>query len=401
MTIDLHLKGATTLILCAAALVAGCIGAERVSAPESAILWHGIDGATGPQDPNPSPCGPPGETLRSDLPSSAPVRRQVDAYTPCASDYSMECSPASANWGQVVSCTYSPGSTAASVVSWTFEGSGNEYVFVENSSSYWSGAMVRGGSVTVRVDLGGEVKALPPFPVSVGPRPGTFSWASSVGGRAGTPGEIDQCFLPFSETSPEIGLVSGSSCSAGSHTGQQALFTPANPNSGGWFETTTISEGPNSGLSYVVSASATMQLRSQIRRIFRSDDVGSPLPSGSYLAQACGSTGTHSTYYVNTYCLYSLSFAMFWNGAWSHENSHLASALNAARAPQGDLHKRLHGLVLSEGALSVAASEQYELAHSHIFYTAFATHAGESIHNHTFWWNPFGVWKNRTFPTSY
>lgn len=238
--------------------------------------------------------------------------------------------------------------------------------------------MLLSGTVGIDVSVDGGLPFRVTDGVAVMPRIGSMSWVSTIGGRRGAPGEMDRCFLPFRIDSLQAGLTSGSSCSRGN---EFALFTPASPylaESGAPIVELrpTIASGPNTGLTYVQRALVTMQLRTQLRREFRQDGPLYPVVAGTNAALACGNTMSRTIRSANLDCFANSKwFNAFSSSMWTHEDQHMASALQIASTPSADLHMRFFGLVGSPYSVMEAAALQYDLVQANVYNAALSTHA--------------------------
>ncbi len=129
--------------------------------------------------------------------------------------------------------------------------------------------------------------------VAVAPR-FTASWASSVSGRTGTAGEIDQCFR-----ASDAGLATSAYCTSPSDAG--VLFHPAI--SAAFFQPAQIPEGPNKGLAFVLSPAITMEMRTQIAKKWRPDGTRHPIGGQQPYLQNCqaafGDSGPRNHYEMN------------------------------------------------------------------------------------------------------
>lgn len=296
----------------------------------------------------------------------------------------LEC-PSSVAWRQSVACTVSANISDFQVNRWRFSGAVD--VEERSSSTSWSGPMVVSGTITVEYMLDG-VQGQKSAQVTVNRRSG-WSWASKVGGRRGSPGEIDECMSPG-----QAGLVSGQNCSA---SNPNALFTPARREDPGVFVAAMVSgTGPNGGLWYVQRADVDMQLIAQINRNYRSDGPVHSMVGDPAIVSACvgrfGGAFAQNIQTVNSLCSWEPEFHGLVQFAWDHEQRHLDAALPAARSPSNDLHRLLEPLVAqTEVSLRNAVRTRYDGAQQAIRAAALATHTGTSRTFH-FWRFVNGQW---------
>lgn len=365
------------LLVCAIAVVAvnSCISDSSFSAPEEGRFIGGIEVGTG-DNQDPGGCSP---TVRE-----AGSIEQSEGFasfnSTCSHSATVDCGASFVQWEGLVSCVFSPnGTPGVAVQAWHFtpaETPMQPLVSRQSTSALWSGQMVRSGTISVEFTVNQNQTFSVSDVVTVGARTGSMSWASSVGGRRGNPGEIDSCFLPFQLPGFELGLTTGQSCTASNN---QALFTPASaliPGQPIMALRRAITSGPNTGLTYVAVAYVTMQLRSQVHRELRADGFVYPVSAGSAQALACGSTNSQSNYSMNVQCYpNSKPFLAYTGATWTHEDSHIAAALDAARTSGGDLHQMFMDIQPSLPHVVLnAADDDYNRAQGVIRAASLAVH---------------------------
>lgn len=389
-------------IACYCALIAlsmvACAAGEEPTAPSVAVYWNGIDAGTGSNNDPPATCGSPGAEL-----NSSGVGGQARLAQECAYDFKVTCQPSTLTWGQTTHCEFDKGSSGVvQLLGWEFRGANNQ--FVEHPFGVmWSGPMLESGNVVAKVlaGSGNQVRYTVPVALTVRPRAGGMSWAGSIGGRMGQPGELDHCFRAWSTL--EAGLVAGQSCASGSTALMSALFTPATYLGDSRWVTTSqpIAFGPNKGLAVVVASSATMQLRAQVRKLFRSDGDTISDPIGSLAEQACGSIASRNIYSVNNTCVPNAQFSAFVSAVWQHEGYHLSVAMQEAASPLGDLHAGLFALPpLEIGTLRIAAEQVFDFAHGHVSLIAKGTHTSHAQPaTFSFIWHNGSAWVNLPLST--
>jgi len=301
-------------------------------------------------------------------------------------DLELVCTPAAVEFGDNVACSIGP---EAEVTQWRFLWDGGS-LSGPTSGNSWSGPVVVSGTVMVEFLVNGapgsETAA-----VNVDRR-SSWTWASQVNGAQASPGEIDQCFSPS-----DLGLASGQSCTGGQYA--KALFTPVDvPPVGGsqpYGMQQVSGDGPNGSLWYIVSPTATMQLRSQVRVEFRPDGPAFAMVGDSIIVTACLNSlgaGARSTHTVNTSCLNTSGFADFMSFAWDHEADHVSAGIPAAQQADGDVHLLWEPLArASQSDLQFAARSAFLAAHSHISDAMESTHTGGTT-EFEFWRFLSGAW---------
>lgn len=293
------------------------------------------------------------------------------------------CSPTTVAHGGTVTCSFANG-TPLSSPSWSFTTDSGLYVGGPYNVADWSGPMISSG--TVRVNWFDESTNGPGLtleqPITVQRR--NWTWVSQVGGRRGNLGEIDTC---FDTTFAVLGLTASNDCtSATAHI----LYTPSSIANGAGYVAaqvpTALNAGPNRGLWYVSSVSATMDLRTQRTRKFRSDGDTVTLagtdPVSTTVRNACqgafGNTNGRNHVAVNTVCVDIPAFAADTVCTWAHEAAHLDSATVAAKLPINDVHKVFEARVRPTPAqLQTALSSLYDLAWQRVL-----GHARDSAHKY-------------------
>lgn len=346
------------------------------------IDWQPIVLGTGGVDPCDWQELRAGDTVQGQL-STRGIRialiKSTNRASECVPNVSMACTPNPVAWGETVECTVSinpiPPGAFVDFGQWHFHGPGD--VEVEGPANYtWSGKMIVSGFVDIQVivDNWGFWAY---SEINVNRR--TWSWANEIGGRRGNPGEIDQCF----DTETTAAMMEGQSCTS-SNPG--ALFTPTVlSNESGYSSARVQDYGPNSGLWYLGSATATMQLRSQIARNYRADGDPHPMVGESAIVNSCvdhfGNANSRNTHVVNTECQTIQGFLDFIDFAWNHEEAtHMSPALAEGRKPASDVHLLWESVVVQEGPeeLLNRASIKYTGADDNVQRAA-KTHTGDTV----------------------
>lgn len=293
------------------------------------------------------------------------------------------CSPTTVVHGETVTCSFANG-TPNSSPSWSFLASSGQWVNGPYNVTTWSGPMVISGQV--RVNWFDESTFGPGQTLtdSITVQRRSWSWVSQVGGRRGNLGEIDTC---FDTAFAALGLTASKDCTSTTAT---ILYTPSSIANGTGYVAaqipTALNAGPNRGLWYVSSVSATMDLRTQRTRKFRSDGDTVTLagadPVSTTVRNACqgafGNTNGRNHLAVNTACLDIAAFAADTLCTWAHETVHLDSATVAAKLPINDVHKVFEARVRqSPEQLQTALSQQYVAAWQRVL-----LHARDSAHKY-------------------
>lgn len=306
------------------------------------------------------------------------------------------CSPTTVAFNGTVSCSLA-NVGPFNFPTWSFLGFGGVPVQGPNGMGGWSGPMVLSGDVRVDyVDNNGQAQT-EYQPITVTRR--NWSWASSVGGQQGTPNEIDSCFL-----ADESGLTASVFC-----TQQTAhlIFHPRPAqlsNGTGYAAASVPGSGPNGGLWYVASASADMDLRTQVHKNYRLDGPTWPMfgnatvTVGCYVAFPGNPNAARSVHTVNNVCVVTPAFTSFVNCLWSHEGQHLSAATTAAQSSNNNVYALWEPMVASTSSgLQNNVSAAYSGAHDRVLVTSVAAHINMTQHPYTFWDYTTG-W-NQTTPT--
>lgn len=272
-------------------------------------------------------------------------------------------------------------------VTWTFT-AGDITVVDTLTSLTWSGPVVVGGTVKAEIVANGQSYS-PTAALAVTRRSG-WTWSSQIGGRQGTAGEIDACV----DASGALGLTAGESCTSVYVGG---LFSPVVvAQDSGYTSEQVAGSGPNGGLWFVDSSSTTMQIRTQVSRLFRSDGPTAPLAGDSAIVAAClsayGNLSARSIYAVNTQCHSHAGLTNFLAFAWAHEGRHMQANLAAARLTANDLRHEMESLVAtSEGGLTFKVKDKMDSIHESIVAAGGLTHTG-TAHSFSFWRPLSGNW---------
>lgn len=311
---------------------------------------------------------------------------------------SMTCTPSSVAFGGTVTCTLT-GVGPMGSPSWNFSG-GNVQVTGPTQTASWAGPMITSGSVTVEFDVNGVADSRS-VGVSVNRRT-SWSWISSVGGSQGTPGVIDICM-----TSSISGLTASVNCTS-STTGDLFTPRPSQLSSGtGYTAGSVAGSGPNGGLWYVNQRSASMDLRTQVHRDFRSDGVAWAMSGDATVVNGCATafpgapTAPRNIFTVNNACVNTPAFSVYVGCVWSHEGQHLSAAMTSAQSAPNDVYALWEPLVApSSGDLHAIVSQPYTFAHDRVFSDALAAHGTMTPYQRTFWYTIGGGWGSFIFTQS-
>jgi hypothetical protein len=318
-----------------------------------------------------------------------------DSFVECVTTPSLSCT-ATVTRGGYVQCdltiTGITSSTTISVGQWTFNGGGSQ-IPGPTGGDQWSGTAVVGGTVSVPVTIDGLLwTPTPSASFTVENRP--WSWASTVSGQAGSPGDIDVCM-----TATDGGLTASSHCTSPGSAGN--LFYPSSISNGNGYTAAEVDGGPNDGLWYVSARTVTMELRTQLNKQWRADGPTYAMTGSSTVINACGSTPQRNHQAVNQVCtgINMPAYASFVSHVWSHEGSHLSAALGAAAASGGNLHALLEPLFSTSAAgLQTAAAGEFDDAHDHVFNAAAAIDTGQPIVFKPVWRNRGSGWASDSIP---
>jgi hypothetical protein len=268
------------------------------------------------------------------------------------------------------------------MLEWRFEGGSmvNELDPGSLQNLDWGGPMVTSGTVRAKINVDG-VEYLLEQPITVSPR--NWSWSGSVDGRRATGGEIDACVGSY------IGLTTGSSCTAALPT----LLFSAWATGDGYDTDVVPGVGPNGQFHYVSDYNITMDLRSDINRLFRSDadTLNVPMAGHSTVVSACGPQ-RRNHFAVNTVCAPVAAYGNFLVYAWDHEDLHRNEGIAAAQASSGDLPSVWEGLLHASAAqLETLVEMRRSEVHEVIQVAMLCTHTGVNAH-FDFWRNPGTGW---------
>jgi hypothetical protein len=308
------------------------------------------------------------------------------------------CSPTTVAFNGTVSCSFANGGPLNSPI-WRFEAVNGVTVSGPSLSGGWSGPMVISGDVVVDyVDNNGNPATLRQG-ITVNRR--AWSWVPFVGGRQGTPGEIDSCLSPAWS-----GLTSSAYCTITTN-GDLFYPRPANLSNGNGYSAATVAgSGPNGGLWYVATTSAIMDLRTQVHRDFRADGptwvmTGSQtVTTGCAVAFPSNPTGPRTIHTVNTTCVPTPDFTAYVTCVWSHEGQHLRADTAAARTAANDVYALWEPMVAqtSSGLQSTVASA-YSLANGRVFNAGAATENTGTQYQRIFWYTTGNGWNSYNFTT--
>jgi hypothetical protein len=301
------------------------------------------------------------------------------------------CSPLTPAFNETVSCSFTDGGPL-NFPTWRFEGVGGVPVQGPSLTGGWSGPMVISGDVVVSYvdNYGnpGEVRET----VNVNRR--SWTWASSVGGRQGTPGEIDSCMA-----SRFFGLTASAYCTD-STTDDLFDPRPAQVSSGsGYTAASVLGSGINGGLWYVSTTSAHMDLRTQVHQTLRSDGVAWSVASNDTVANGCAAafpsnpTDARNIYTVNNTCVPTPAFNDNVICLWSHEGQHLSAATTSAQSATNDVYALWEPLAAqSLAGLQFIVAGRYSEANARVLDDAAATENTGTEHQYKFWYNSGGGW---------
>ncbi len=293
------------------------------------------------------------------------------------------CSPTTVAFNGTVSCSLA-NVGPFNFPTWRFLGFGGVPVDGPNGMGGWSGPMVLSGDVIVDYvdDFGQQQTEYQPITVTRR----TWSWASLVGGQQGTPNEIDSCFLG------EYALTASLFCTA---TWADKIFHPRPDqlsNGTGYAAASVPGSGPNHGLWYVASASADMDLRTQVRKWYRSDGPGSAMFGSVTVTFGCSQAfptdpnGFRNVHTVNNVCVVTPAFNSFVNCLWSHEGQHLSTATTSAQSSANNVYALWEPMVATTSSgLQNIVSVAYSSAHDRVRTTSQNAENTMTQHPYTFW----------------
>ena len=305
------------------------------------------------------------------------------------------CSPSTVAFNGTVSCSLA-NVGPFNFPTWRFLGFGGVPVDGPNGMGGWSGPMVLSGDVIVDYvdDFGQQQTEYQPITVTRR----SWSWASSVGGQQGTLNEIDSCFLP-----DEGGLTASVFCTQST---ANKIFhpRPADLSNGTGYSAASVpGAGPNGGLWYVASASADMDLRTQVLKWYRSDGAASAMFGSPTVEFGCAQAfpadpnGWRNVHTVNNVCVVTPAFTSFVNCLWSHEGQHLSAATTAAQSSNNNVYALWEPMVASTSTeLQNDVSPAYSSAHDRVLIASLAAHINMTYRPYTFWDYLLSGWNQDT-----
>lgn len=315
------------------------------------------------------------------------------------------CSPTTVAHGGTVTCSFVNG-TPLSTPSWTYLTSTGQWVPGPVNAADWSGPMVISGQV--RVNWFDETTYGPGQTLveDITVQRRNWTWVSFVGGRVGTPGEIDGC---FADNFLAFGLTASSAC-VQSTAGR--LFIPDTVRNGNGYVAasipTGVANGPNQGIWYVDTVTARMDLRTQITKKFRADGDTFPMTGSTVVTAGCAaafpgsptSGRNHRT--VNRNCVPTADFLTDSVCTWSHEAKHLDSASTSAKRSANNVYLLFEPTIASSAtALQNQLGSLYGNANQRVFINADSAHLAMTLDTLAFYWRRFtqNGWELTTYFT--
>ncbi|MDP1860488.1 MAG: hypothetical protein Q8K82_17560 [Gemmatimonadaceae bacterium] len=304
------------------------------------------------------------------------------------------CWPLLVNFNDTLNCTFA-NSGILNFPTWSFEADGG---LVNSgplggpiSNANWSGPLVVSGDVVVRYVTNQGLIASQRQTVGVTRR--SWSWASSVGGTQGALGAIDICFQAGWE-----GLTAARDCT--SPVSARDFFTPrVVANGNGYTAAQVPGTGPNGGWWYVTNPTGDLDLRTQVRRDYRTDGTFFSVAAPAAVANGCAAafpqapTATRNMQTVNTSCVPTAAFTGLVNCIWTHEAAHLAAGTTAAQASANDVYRLWEPKVERSAAdLQIAVSSEYTLAEDRVSIPLIAAHDPLTPYFFNIWYNSGSGW---------
>lgn len=331
---------------------------------------------------------PPGGGSWPNLPPAGPGECDPYAiYGGCFWTATLVC-PSGVTRGSTGSCTFSidPADKLDYISGWTFSGE-NITKSVSSTSPAWGGVLIESGEVRVDFVAGGRESAVV-SQIGVVPRTG-WNWDTSKRSFAtGAPGDLDNCITT------QAGLTADKDGCTSSNPG-----VLINPGANQGFTITPVNSGPNAGGWYVTNPTTRMDLRTQVAKKYRTDEVKVPVNGVSEVVQACTATyGTpippQNNHGINTGCTQVAEFTSLVSFAWSHEGQHLAAAQPEAEKPENNIYAQWEPIVQTqESAAFNQANQIQNMMHDNVATAANSTHTGASTDFH-FWYNTgSGIWQ--------
>jgi hypothetical protein len=266
----------------------------------------------------------------------------------------------------------------------------------------WSGPVVASGTASISfVDQNGNPQTLSAA-ITVPRR--TVSWAPTVGGSTGAPGQVDSCF-----SSAWDGLTTSKNCTSPNDAGEFFIPKVADLDIGNGFSVAVVTgTGPNAGLWFVDQMTADMDLRTQVSVRLRNPGTAYSLASAPVaLRNACASafpqqpTADRSQYQANNVCTSNtINFNNLVSCIWSHEARHLNAGIDEARSSINDVYLLWEPLVRATAAdVKAAAKQLFNGAETRVGDILIAAHNSLQPHAYMGWWRtPSQDWTQFAYP---
>lgn len=303
------------------------------------------------------------------------------------------CSPLTVSFNGTVSCTLA-NAGPLNFPTWRFEAAGGLTRAGPLGSGGWSGPLVISGDVVVSYsdDQGGLAQDRETVIVTRR----NWSWSSLVGGMQGALGAIDTCFQTGWE-----GLTASRDCTL---TTAGDFFTPRLVSNGSGYTAAQVpGSGPNGGWWYVTSPTAVMDLRTQVRKDYRTDGITFPVAAPAAVANGCATaypqapTAPRNMHAVNTSCVPTTAFTNLVNCIWTHEAVHLNAGVTAAQMSAYDVHRLWEPLVATSAAnLQNDIAFTYDIAEDSVSRRLIDAHNSLQVQTFGIWYNTGSGWGSGT-----
>lgn len=161
--------------------------------------------------------------------------------------------------------------------------------------------------------------------------------------------------------------------------------------------------GPNGGWWYATSPTAVMDLRTQVRKDYRTDGITFPVAAPAAVANGCATaypqapTAPRNMHAVNTSCVPTTAFTNLVNCIWTHEVVHLTAGLSAAQTTANDVHRLWEPLVAnSASTLQSAVANAYNIAEDSVSRPLIDAHNALTVKTFGVWYNAGSGWGSGT-----
>jgi hypothetical protein len=249
----------------------------------------------------------------------------------------VSCSPRILTRGQSTTCTASTLAVGTfTPTSWVFTPAADPQFYNTTSvtrstgvgNAQWAGVMAVSGVVTVGGTVGTTTAQSGADTITVQDR--NWTWAGETSATSEPPGSYECATYTHYQAlqdSLAMGWAGGTECG-----NQTYPFTPFYSNGNGGITVAPITDGPNTGLSYVTDISIHLDMHAQVLKDLRPDGnayaftlASDPTTTAACAAVSVSSPTTLTT--TNVTCQGNSDYSTFYNGSWRHEDCHMTVAI--------------------------------------------------------------------------